>query len=134
MPIFVDTSAWYALLDKTDSDHTSALKFKDSLNHSIITTNYVADEIITLVKARLGYINAVEIGRKLWNETISTLIRVSSSDEEKAWEIFVKYSDKGFSFTDCTSFAVMERFGITEAFAFDEHFDQYEKIIRFPKY
>ncbi|VVB52637.1 tRNA(fMet)-specific endonuclease VapC [uncultured archaeon] len=134
MPIFVDTSAWYALLDKTDSDHESAVKFKDSLNHSMTTTNYVADEIITLVKARLGYSNAVEIGRKLWNETITTLIRVSSSDEEKAWEIFVKYRDKGFSFTDCTSFAVMERFGITEAFAFDEHFDQYEKIIRFPKY
>ena len=134
MPIFVDTGAWYALLDKTDSDHASAVEFKNSLNHSMITTNYVADEIITLVKARLGYINAVEIGRKLWNETISTLIRVSSSDEEKAWEIFVKYRDKGFSFTDCTSFAVMERFGINEAVAFDEHFNQYEKIIRFPKY
>jgi len=45
-----------------------------------------------------------------------------------------KYRDKGFSFTDCTSFAVMERFGITEAFALDEHFDQYENIIRLPKY
>ncbi|NJD78667.1 MAG: hypothetical protein FIB08_16495 [Candidatus Methanoperedens sp.] len=84
MPIFVDTSAWYALIDKTDSDHASAIEFKDSLNHSMITTNYVADEIITLVKARLGYMTAVEIGKKLWNETITTLVRVSSSDEEKA--------------------------------------------------
>jgi len=134
LPIFVDTGAWYALLDKTDSCHVSAVKFKESLNHSIVTTNYVADEIITLTKARLGYMNAVEIGNKLWNETIATLIRVTPSDEKKAWDIFVKYRDKGFSFTDCTSFAVMERLGITEAFAFDEHFDQYTNIIRLPKY
>ena len=134
MPIFFDTSAWYALLDKTDSDHASAVEFKDSLNHSIITTNYVADEIITLVKSRLGYMNAVEIGKKLWNETIATLIRVTPSDEKKAWEILVKYRDKSFSFTDCTSFAVMERFGVVEAFAFDDHFNHYENIIRLPKY
>jgi len=69
LPIFVDTSAWYAILDKTDSDHVSAVGFKESLNHSMVTTNYVADEIITLTKARLGYMNAMRLEKKLWNET-----------------------------------------------------------------
>jgi len=78
--------------------------------------------------------NAVEIGKKLWNETIATLIRVTPSDEKKAWDIFTKYQDKGFSFYQLHKFAVMERFGIIEAFAFDEHFDKYENIIRLPKY
>jgi len=133
LPIFVDTGAWYALLDKNDSDHTAAVKFKDSLTHSLITTNYVADEIITLTKNRLGYGVAVEIGEKLWNELIATLVRVTSQDEKKAWEILVKHRDKGFSFTDCTSFAVMDRLGIIEAFAFDEHFDQYNGLIRLPQ-
>ncbi len=133
MPIFVDTSAWYALFDKNDSDHASAVKFKESLTHSLVTTNYVVDETITLVKNRLSHKIAVEVGIKLWKEAIATLIRVTSSDEKKAWEIFVKYRDKGFSFTDCTSFAVMERLGIAEAFAFDEHFDQYDNLIGLPK-
>lgn len=133
MPIFVDTSAWYALLDKTDSDHASAVKFKESLTHSLVTTNYVADEIITLAKNHLGYRIAVEIGEKLWSGSIATLIRVTSHDEKKAWEIFVKHRDKGFSFTDCTSFSVMERLGIIEAFAFDEHFNQYGNFIRLPQ-
>ncbi len=133
MPIFVDTSAWYALFDKNDLDHASAVKFKESLTHSLVTTNYVADETITLVKNRLSHKIAVEVGIKLWKEAIATLIRVTSSDEKKAWEIFVKYHDKGFSFTDCTSFAVMERLGIAEAFAFDEHFDQYDNLIGLPK-
>ena len=38
---------------------------------------------IKQVKSRLGYMNAVEIGKKLWNETIATLIRVTPSDEKK---------------------------------------------------
>ncbi len=96
MPIFVDTSAWYALFDKNDADHASAVKFKESLTHSLVTTNYVADEIITLVKNRLNNRIAVEIGGKLWNESIATLIRVTVQDEKRAWEIFVKYRDKGF--------------------------------------
>ena len=103
------------------------------MTHSLVTTNYVVDETVTLVKNRLSHKIAVEVGKKLWNEAIATLIRVTSSDEKKAWEIFVKYRDKGFSFTDCTSFAVMERLGIAEAFAFDEHFDQYDNLIGLPK-
>lgn len=133
MPIFVDTGAWYALLDKNDSYHAAAVEFKESLTHSLVTTNYVADEIITLARARLGHDIAIEIGEKLWNESIATLVRVTSQDEKKAWEIFVKHRDKGFSFTDCTSFAVMERLGIIEAFAFDEHFGQYDNLIRLPR-
>lgn len=133
MSIFVDTSAWYALFDKNDSDHASAVRFKESLTHSLVTTNYVADEIITLVKVRLGHRITVEIGEKLWDESLATLIQVTSMDEKMAWEIFVKHKDKGFSFTDCTSFAVMERLGINEAFAFDEHFEQYGGLIRLPQ-
>ncbi len=133
MPIFVDTGAWYALLDKNDSYHAAAVEFKESLTHSLVTTNFVADEIITLAGARLGHDIAVEICEKLWNESIATLVRVTSQDEKKAWEILVKHRDKGFSFTDCTSFAIMERLGIIEAFAFDEHFGQYDNLIRLPQ-
>ena len=36
-----------------------------------------------------------------------------------AWELFVRYADQRFSFTDCTSFALMRAIGIAEAFTFD---------------
>ena len=39
-------------------------------------------------------------------------------------DIFERYDDKDFSFTDCVSFVVMQENGIKEAFAFDEHFNQ----------
>ena len=56
----------------------------------------------------------------------------AAKDESKAWEIFVQYEDKGFSFTDCTSFAIMERLKIDTAFVFDDHFIQYGKFIVIP--
>ncbi|MDI6710710.1 MAG: hypothetical protein QME76_08520 [Bacillota bacterium] len=40
---------------------------------------------------------------------------------QRAWELFVRYSDKDFSFTDCTSFAVMNELKLPAALAFDHH-------------
>jgi len=56
---------------------------------------------------------------------------VTSIDWEKAWKILEKYSDKNFSFTDCTSFALKERLKIKTAFTFDAHFTQYG-FVRIP--
>ena len=130
--LFVDTSAWYALFDKSDANHRAAVKLKDLLVHPLVTSNYIADEVITLVRVHLGHEVAVEIGCKLWEESIANLVHITPQDEKKAWQIFVSYHDKSFSFTDCTSFALMERLGITEAFAFDEHFKQYGTFIVLP--
>ncbi len=49
--------------------------------------------------------------------------------EEAASEIFERYDDKDFSFTDCTSFQVMLLLGITEAFTNDHHFEQFGFVI-----
>jgi predicted nucleic acid-binding protein len=130
--MFVDTGAWYALPDEDDANHHAAVKFKDSLVHPLMTSNYIVDEVLTLARNRLSHKVAVEIGQKLWDESIANLIRATPQDEKRAWEIFVKYRDKAFSFTDCTSFALMERVGMTEVFAFDEHFKQYGNFIVLP--
>jgi len=45
--IFVDTSAWYALPDISDANHHAAVKFKDSLAHPSMTSNYVAEVMPT---------------------------------------------------------------------------------------
>ena len=47
------------------------------------------------------------------------------ADEKRAKEIIARYKDKTFSYTDATSFALMERLGLEAAFAFDAHFRQY---------
>ena len=51
------------------------------------------------------------------------IITVNEDIEKWAWVIFKKYQDQPFSYTDCTSFAVMERHKLKTAFAFDTHFE-----------
>ena len=127
--IFVDTSAWYAIIDENDQDHTAALDKIRILDRPLLTSNYILDEILTLLKARLGSPIAIRFGQKFWDQEVSALLRITEEDEEKAWTIFRQYGDKGFSFTDCTSFAFMERLDINTVFAFDEHFVQYGKFV-----
>jgi predicted nucleic acid-binding protein len=125
----VDTSAWYAIIDKNDRDHPTAITKMQNLDRPLVTSNYVLNEILTLLKARLGPSVAIPFGQKLWNQEVASLVRITEKDEERAWGIFEQYEDKGFSFTDCTSFALMERLEINTAFVFDDHFVQYGKFV-----
>jgi predicted nucleic acid-binding protein len=131
-PIFTDTSAWYAYVDKSDADHVAAVKQVEDLDRPLMTSNYIVDETLTLLKLRMGYRVSINVGKKLWSQEISGLVRITEEDESRAWDIFVQYEDKGFSFTDCTSFAIMERLKIDTAFAFDDHFVQYGKFAVIP--
>lgn len=130
--IFTDTSAWYAYVDKSDTHHSAATQFIHSLTLPLATSTYILDETVTLIKAHLGHSAAVRFGEKLRQEQIAKLLRITEQDEQRAWEIFVRHQDKAFSFTDCTSFAVMERLQVDTAFAFDDHFRQYGKFVVVP--
>jgi uncharacterized protein len=52
-------------------------------------------------------------------------VRITPEDEARAEEILRRYDDKKFSYTDATSFVVMERLGIEAAFTFDGNFTEY---------
>ncbi len=130
--IFTDTSAWYAYVDKSDLYYLAAVQFINTLTVPLVTSTYVLDETVTLIKAHLGHHAAVRFGEQLRQEQIAKLLHITEQDEQRAWEIFVRHQDKGFSFTDCTSFALMERVQIDTAFAFDDHFRQYGKFVVVP--
>ena len=94
-----------------------------------MTSSYVLDEILTLLSRRLGSAIAISFGQRLFDQEVSALLRITEEDEERAWGVFRQYADKGFSFTDCTSFVLMERLGINTVFAFDDHFVKYGKFL-----
>lgn len=120
--LFVDTGAWYALVDKKDPKHNAAKHFFLANKMPCVTTNFIFDETITLISARLGWVVARDFGLKLKNSKFTSLLPVKNEDEDIAWKIFLKYEDKNFSYTDCTSFAFMERLKLNTAFSFDKHF------------
>jgi predicted nucleic acid-binding protein len=120
--VLLDTSAFFALADRGDRNHSRARKALSRLareGRELVTTSYVFDEVLTLVNVRLGHRQAVALGEKLMTSTWCRTIEISADLRQSAWEIFVRYADQTFSFTDCTSFAVMRAMRISEAFTFD---------------
>ena len=131
--IFIDTSAFYALADRTDRLHSSAVRFVEANERLLVTSNFVVHETVTLIRMRPGHAAAAAFGRRLLHEDLAPVIQIPTRDELKAWLLFQRHSDKRFSFVDCTSFALMKRLGIPAAFAFDEDFRQFGQWIVYPE-
>jgi len=120
--LFVDTSAFYALADKKDTNHRRARAFLASLQRTgrpLLTTTDVFDETVTLVRYRMGHPAAVILGERLTDSKWCRVVAVGDNLRRSAWDIFVRYADRTFSFTDCSSFATMRSMDMSEAFTFD---------------
>jgi predicted nucleic acid-binding protein len=104
-----------------------------SVHARLFTTNLVLVETHALVLARLRRPDlAARIITELYNSKQTLLVRATEADERRALTILTRYQDKAFSFTDATSFAVMERLRIQYAFSFDTDFQQYGWIVLQP--
>lgn len=123
MSIFVDTGAWYAVADRSDRHHPTAARFyvERVSTRDLVTSSLVLAETWSLLSAHLGRPAALSFWESLRDLQIPVLT-LDPADLEAAWRIANAFPDQDFSFTDCTSFALMERRGIDEAFAFDAHF------------
>jgi predicted nucleic acid-binding protein len=127
MRLFVDTSAWLALNDRSDQYHQKALSRNAAIRSQrieLITSEYVVDESLTIIRYRVSLKAAVILGESLMNSRIVTVADVANEERLAAWALFKKYADKELSFTDCTSFALMNKLGLLQAFSFDDHFRQ----------
>lgn len=133
MQYFVDTSAFYAAKDPSDRYHAEAVAFLEQVRRSpnlqLVTSNVIVDETLTLIRMNLGHQAAVQFGQQIRESKIVELVHITETLEERAWQMFVKYSDKDYSFTDCTSFAVMKERSLLDVFAFDGHFAQHGLIM-----
>ncbi len=122
--VFVDTGAWFAFFNAADPDHDAVADVLLEWQGRLVTTDYVLDEVITLVRYRVGHAEACNVGAVLRSGDIAALLDIEHRDRDKAWQRFAGARDKAYSFTDCTSFAAMDRLGITTAVAVDDDFRQ----------
>jgi hypothetical protein len=122
--VFVDTSAWFAFVDRRDPDHRAVRTALRKHDGRLVSSTYVLDEVVTLCRYRLGHEPAVRVGRTLLDPAVVDLVRITSDDELAAWQLFEARADKEYSFTDCTSFTLMRRLEIDVAIAVDEDFTQ----------
>jgi predicted nucleic acid-binding protein len=124
---FADSSGYFATLDADDRNHHAAVVVARRLaeeRRRLFTTNFVVAESHALILTRLGYAPALRFLAEL-DRGVAVVVRVSTRDELRAREIIRRYDDKDFSLTDATSFAVMERLRIRDAFTFDRNLEQF---------
>jgi predicted nucleic acid-binding protein len=123
--IFVDTSGFYALLDRNDRAHLGA---RDSWTEllsakapeTLVTSNYVLVECYALIQSRLG-LDAV---RTFHGELLPVVTRewVTELDHAAAVNALLTAGRRHLSLVDCSSFQLMRRLVVKRAFAIDRHF------------
>jgi uncharacterized protein len=120
---FVDTSVWFAAANVRDRQNARAKAILAGLAAPVLT-DHILIETWTLLKARV-HRRAAE---QFWTGVrrgAAQLENVLAADLEAAWAIGEMFPDQDFSIVDRTSFAVMERLGLTRAASFDDHFAIY---------
>jgi len=122
--IFVDTSGWYATIDRHDRSHEAARQFLENNRLRLVTTDYVMDETVTLLQVQLGHGCAVRFLDSLQASRLVQLIYLSQAQIDATAQLFRNRPDKGWSFTDCSSFVLMQEYRLINALAFDDHFRQ----------
>ena len=125
--LFIDTSAFFAIINARDLNHDIALKFfkNDINNFEVFSSDFVISETLTLIRRKMGSPIAFNWGGKIIQ---SNFIKILYSDENiflDSWQTFIKFEDQDFSFIDCTSFLHMKENKIRCCFCFDTHFSIY---------
>jgi len=125
--VFVDTGGWMACADRADPAHSACTAARDSTLEAgriLITTDFVVDETLTLIRFRLGLAAADAWWEQIDGSARLRWERIENDRFERARNLFFRYQDKDLSFTDCTSIALMRELKLKTVITTDGHFQQ----------
>jgi predicted nucleic acid-binding protein len=123
LSVFVDTSVWFAAANVRDQNNRRAKKLLSSLTDPLLS-DHILVETWSLLNSRIHRKAAEQFWRQI-RHGVAAVEKVSALDFEHAWAIGEAFPDQTFSIVDRTSFAVMERLGLTRAASFDDDFAVY---------
>jgi uncharacterized protein len=122
--IFADTSFYIAIVNPDDAWHNAALASGNTYSGTVYTTEYIILELGNYLSKTIHRSFLLEIVTELRNDPKTIIIPSSPSLFEDGLRLYAHRLDKQWSLTDCISFSLMEKLGMTEALAFDHHFEQ----------
>ena len=129
--VFVDTWGWLALGHRRDPHHQEIKSYYQELRRQgarIYTSDYVLDEVLTLLFRREAFAEAMLFMEGLFasaQQGALVLVRITSERFSAAWALRQRFQDKPWiSFTDLTSMIIMEELGVREVLTEDDHFTQ----------
>jgi len=121
--VYIDTSAFLAVLDADDAHHPQAKAAWISLLESdeiLLCNNYVLIETHALVQHRLGMAAARAFVENVY--PVLTIIWLNGDAHNQALSALLTANRRDLSLVDCASFITMRQLGINRAFTFDKHF------------
>lgn len=123
MQVFVDTTAFYALVDSIDANHQAAVALWTAWGeqyHRYITSNYVLLESFSLIQRRHG----LALARYFYDRIAPAcdVEWITSQIHQTAVNSLLVAHRRQLSLVDCTSFTLMRALGLQQVFTFDQHF------------
>ena len=113
-----------ALLSPNDHAHKKAVEFSDSYDERMVTTGWIITELADGMAPPDSLQKFVNLLGMLQTDPDVLIVPLDRDLQEEGLELYRERPDKGWSLTDCISFIVMQREGLTEALTGDHHFEQ----------
>lgn len=123
MTVFIDTSAFLAVLNADDHYHqpaaTSWLELVSS-NQRMVCSNYILVETMALLQNRFS----MEAVRVFQNDVLPILDIhwINRETHQRGVSSLLAANRRDLSLVDCTSFVVMQQASLQRVFTFDNHF------------
>jgi predicted nucleic acid-binding protein len=122
--VFADSFYFIALLSDKDQDHAKAVDFTKSYTGQLVTTEWVLTELADGLAASKHRGIFVQARQRLLADSNYHVVPLNMPLYEQGITLYGSRLDKAWSLTDCISFTVMNREGITEALTGDHDFEQ----------
>jgi predicted nucleic acid-binding protein len=123
--IFADSYYFLALGNRHDPAHGKSLAFTQTFTGRLVTTGFVLTELVDGCAANASRrVAVVQAIRELRSNPDATIVSCSEQLFQQGLVLFEQRPDKEWSLTDCISFVVMTKDGITDALTGDKHFEQ----------
>ncbi len=123
--VFADTFYFIALLNPADATHAKAVEFTAGNAVQMLTTAWVLTELADgLAKSPRGRMEFLATLADLQTDQDATIVPCDHTLMAEGVHLYGQRLDKGWSLTDCISFVVMKKAGVTEALTGDHHFEQ----------
>lgn len=129
--IFLDTSFIVSYFNTRDENHSKAVALMKEIGTEkfgmVYITDYIFDESVTVSFVRIKNLTkAIKIGEAL-RETMK-MLEIDKPIFDVAWKIFKTQKRTTFSFTDCTTMALMKERGIKNIATFDKDFQKVKGV------
>lgn len=123
--VFVDTSAFYALLVASDRDHRRAKVAFEGLRRgdaTLVTSSYVLVETYALLGRRVG-VDAVATFRADFAPLLD-VVWIDLAMHEDGLDVLLARRSETLSLVDAVSFVVIRSRDLADVFAYDRDFER----------